>query len=258
MSVSKVGRNDLCPCGSGKKFKKCCLGKAMVSLLKGMAGPGAEQWSSSQSTTRGADLERFFTDGYKHFQANNFKKAARVWLQLWTLLKDRLEPTDTTLEQAQRLVSVQRDLLNWSGDMEQALHNGSLKDRSLIPLGREFFRDWLEQFSEEQLNRLNTHNALVEFTMRDGDVASARELLEEMIRLWPDDPWTHIFYADAYCHLFADQTYHLPFDRELARRHLQRALELSERGYDRDAVQQRLDDLEDAKPRSETCSCCPH
>ena len=21
----KVGRNDVCPCGSGKKFKKCCL-----------------------------------------------------------------------------------------------------------------------------------------------------------------------------------------------------------------------------------------
>ena len=24
----KVGRNDPCPCGSGKKFKKCCLGGA--------------------------------------------------------------------------------------------------------------------------------------------------------------------------------------------------------------------------------------
>jgi len=23
--VSKIGRNDSCPCGSGKKFKKCCL-----------------------------------------------------------------------------------------------------------------------------------------------------------------------------------------------------------------------------------------
>lgn len=22
---SKIGRNDICPCGSGKKFKKCCL-----------------------------------------------------------------------------------------------------------------------------------------------------------------------------------------------------------------------------------------
>jgi uncharacterized protein len=23
-SAPKVGRNDPCPCGSGKKFKKCC------------------------------------------------------------------------------------------------------------------------------------------------------------------------------------------------------------------------------------------
>ena len=25
---AKVGRNDPCPCGSGKKFKKCCEGKS--------------------------------------------------------------------------------------------------------------------------------------------------------------------------------------------------------------------------------------
>ena len=25
--ISKVGRNELCPCGSGKKYKKCCLKK---------------------------------------------------------------------------------------------------------------------------------------------------------------------------------------------------------------------------------------
>ena len=24
----KVGRNELCPCGSGRKFKKCCLNEA--------------------------------------------------------------------------------------------------------------------------------------------------------------------------------------------------------------------------------------
>ncbi|WP_146502308.1 SEC-C metal-binding domain-containing protein [Rubinisphaera italica] len=23
----KLGRNDLCPCGSGQRFKKCCLKK---------------------------------------------------------------------------------------------------------------------------------------------------------------------------------------------------------------------------------------
>lgn len=25
--VHKIGRNDKCPCASGKKFKKCCLNK---------------------------------------------------------------------------------------------------------------------------------------------------------------------------------------------------------------------------------------
>jgi uncharacterized protein YecA (UPF0149 family) len=26
-ALGRVGRNDYCPCGSGKKFKKCCLWK---------------------------------------------------------------------------------------------------------------------------------------------------------------------------------------------------------------------------------------
>lgn len=24
----RVGRNEMCPCGSGKKFKRCCIAKA--------------------------------------------------------------------------------------------------------------------------------------------------------------------------------------------------------------------------------------
>ena len=28
---SAVGRNDPCPCGSGKKYKKCCMGQGLVS-----------------------------------------------------------------------------------------------------------------------------------------------------------------------------------------------------------------------------------
>ncbi|NCO41434.1 MAG: zinc chelation protein SecC [Armatimonadetes bacterium CG_4_10_14_3_um_filter_66_18] len=26
LALSKVGRNEPCPCGSGRKFKKCCGG----------------------------------------------------------------------------------------------------------------------------------------------------------------------------------------------------------------------------------------
>jgi uncharacterized protein YecA (UPF0149 family) len=31
----KVGRNDPCPCGSGKKFKKCCLASSLDGALVG-------------------------------------------------------------------------------------------------------------------------------------------------------------------------------------------------------------------------------
>ncbi len=33
--LRNVGRNDPCPCGSGKKFKKCCLTSASASLSEG-------------------------------------------------------------------------------------------------------------------------------------------------------------------------------------------------------------------------------
>lgn len=30
----KIGRNDLCPCGSGKKYKKCCIDKDVLTIMK--------------------------------------------------------------------------------------------------------------------------------------------------------------------------------------------------------------------------------
>lgn len=39
--MAKIGRNDSCPCGSGKKFKKCCLG-AGVTAPAGSAIPSVK------------------------------------------------------------------------------------------------------------------------------------------------------------------------------------------------------------------------
>ena len=35
MSRMKIGRNDLCPCGSGKKYKYCCLNRCGVYIRDG-------------------------------------------------------------------------------------------------------------------------------------------------------------------------------------------------------------------------------
>lgn len=38
LDTAPVGRNDPCPCGSGKKYKKCCLGKSTRALQPGTDG----------------------------------------------------------------------------------------------------------------------------------------------------------------------------------------------------------------------------
>jgi hypothetical protein len=43
MKIPTVGRNEPCPCGSGKKFKKCCLGKKeSVAYGRGATGASTE------------------------------------------------------------------------------------------------------------------------------------------------------------------------------------------------------------------------
>lgn len=39
--MEKVGRNDSCPCGSGKKYKSCCLEKKQSASL-----PGARKFTA--------------------------------------------------------------------------------------------------------------------------------------------------------------------------------------------------------------------
>jgi tetratricopeptide (TPR) repeat protein len=50
--AAKVGRNDPCPCGSGKKYKKCCLdaGAVIVPAISGQGRP----WSSPSVLRRNA------------------------------------------------------------------------------------------------------------------------------------------------------------------------------------------------------------
>lgn len=40
--VAKIGRNQTCPCGSGKKYKRCCAGAA--STDRPIAPTGEPQW----------------------------------------------------------------------------------------------------------------------------------------------------------------------------------------------------------------------
>ncbi|MBK9608809.1 MAG: UPF0149 family protein [Betaproteobacteria bacterium] len=52
-TAPKVGRNDPCPCGSGKKYKKCCMAKGHGLAMNGSTGRPFAPWRSP-STRRGS------------------------------------------------------------------------------------------------------------------------------------------------------------------------------------------------------------
>ncbi len=52
----KIGRNDPCPCGSGKKYKQCCLAKKKM----GLKGMNVKWLSKPQDKTPPNLLERTF------------------------------------------------------------------------------------------------------------------------------------------------------------------------------------------------------
>lgn len=52
--MKKPGRNDLCSCGSGKKFKKCCEAKQSTRQLT------AERVSQASSFASASRITQFF------------------------------------------------------------------------------------------------------------------------------------------------------------------------------------------------------
>ena len=44
---AKIGRNDLCCCGSGKKYKKCCLNAGPISMPAGDLCDAAHEWGTA-------------------------------------------------------------------------------------------------------------------------------------------------------------------------------------------------------------------
>jgi methionyl aminopeptidase len=80
--VNKIGRNDSCPCGSGKKYKKCCLGKVP---------PPAPDYEEIYRREHGIRLK-----GVKDVEA--MREAGRLAVATLDLVEERIRPGITTDE----------------------------------------------------------------------------------------------------------------------------------------------------------------
>ena len=83
--MGKVGRNDPCPCGSGKKYKKCCMEKDEERAAASRAETDTSNTSSDEHIgrryppARAAEIENAFQRAINHLDKNDFDRAARAF-----------------------------------------------------------------------------------------------------------------------------------------------------------------------------------
>jgi len=75
MNEKKIGRNDPCPCGSGKKYKQCCIGKTLKKPLSFKAKVLSGQPVQQQQAAPKIDLmQRTFGNSIEAAKQEQFEK----------------------------------------------------------------------------------------------------------------------------------------------------------------------------------------
>jgi len=70
--MDKVGRNDPCPCGSGKKYKRCCLGSSSTAAA-------AAGFTADDRRLALKELERFVESELVQEDENAFEEFYAAW-----------------------------------------------------------------------------------------------------------------------------------------------------------------------------------
>lgn len=77
--MAKTGRNDLCPCGSGRKYKKCCeaagsstrRGRVMLLVVGGAVIAAVLVAIASFTGQRGSSTTRVWSAEHGHYHDAN-------------------------------------------------------------------------------------------------------------------------------------------------------------------------------------------
>jgi methionyl aminopeptidase len=136
LKPAKVGRNDPCPCGSGLKYKKCCVGKEDARLPADLAGLYAQKYRIRIKTPR--DIEAI-------------RRAGRLVVETLELVAPRIRSGITT-----------EDINSWVHEF--TVQNGAVP----APLN---YRGYPKSVCVS-VNEVICHGIPGERVLRDGDIVN--------------------------------------------------------------------------------------
>lgn len=128
--ASKVGRNDPCPCGSGAKYKKCCLDADVAGSRLSPASPQSPQVQANGTLTRmgGSGAQALPVPKADAPQRDRSPEEQR-WELFWA--RFHAAPLDTKLELAREVIDTEPNFDgDWAFDLcEGVIHRAQREGR---------------------------------------------------------------------------------------------------------------------------------
>lgn len=182
--MTKIGRNDPCPCGSGKKYKKCC-----INIPK----------SGSQAVNKRDELDVLMGRGWSLIQNNETTKGCDVWLTFWDRLKIRFKPEFKDIRQAETVFSGREPIYNWCQDLEMELGNAGLDAPIYYQKRIIYCNEICSIFPESDESIIhNMKRAVAESYFALGNIDEGNSCFKKLIELYPNNVWSYIGWGDMY------------------------------------------------------------
>jgi hypothetical protein len=174
-----VGRNDPCPCGSGKKYKKCCLGKADI-----IATNNAQSHHQSIEAGVYQSINNLMELGYRY--PGDSSKACTHWLAAWEFFTTVFTAEMRLPNAIDEVVDGDQFFSNWVFDLSTELVNAAQGDKTYAEKGIKFIKEYLAQFTDEDPTNVCAFTAdLAELYCLAGDVTEGERLARSLTEKWP-------------------------------------------------------------------------
>lgn len=310
--MSKVGRNDPCPCGSGKKYKKCCIGKSSPEILHNKFKQYLDSFLSYEEVNKMSteeiisklhsmgiafkrdtflrDVEKFYSaqqlsenwfktfkvtatgrdedfpwlaawilwerlvpknilsmeqmnaligKGFEYLAENDSKSACDVWLGVWEGIKLKINPDFKNLDYLDKQYQGTFFISNFCQDLENELCNAGLEDPIYFEKSIKYCKEFCNYFpNEDDLIIHNMKRSIAESYLGLKKIDEAQKELDSLVRDYPNNLWSYIAYGDMYW--FGKNEIK---DANKAKKFYEKALSVAKDKYDKIAVEERLEDL---------------
>ena len=220
INTAKIGRNDICPCGSGKKYKKCCMNKSNEEQLKSLNL-----------------IDRFVAKAEWYLNREETRKGYHLLRLAWFTVQDICKENNIkSISEYDEKYDGYDSLLNWLQDYEEILdfsnEESKLYERiKLCNEAEELFEldlYWKEKFTRAKANSY----------FRLGNEELAQKIIEDYLVQKPDWGFGYVEMSDWYRNSKDSKHYNLEKAKEILLR-----AEKVEESRDIDVIYERLWDV---------------